>query len=109
MIRIITGDCRGVLATLPAESVQCVVTSPPYFGLRDYGTATWDGGDAACDHEPPQEWIDRNFNAKSAFGEGAKTQGAAAKGRWFNADGSCRCGAGFPRAAPVYPRKESRH
>lgn len=31
------GDCRDILPTLPAESVQCVVTSPPYFGLRDYG------------------------------------------------------------------------
>ena len=31
------GDCRDVLATLPAGSVQCCVTSPPYFGLRDYG------------------------------------------------------------------------
>lgn len=44
------GDCRDVLATLPAESVHCVVTSPPYWGLRDYGTATWDGGDPECDH-----------------------------------------------------------
>jgi DNA modification methylase len=33
------GDCRDVLATLPAESVHCCVTSPPYFGLRDYGVA----------------------------------------------------------------------
>jgi site-specific DNA-methyltransferase (cytosine-N4-specific) len=32
-----TGDAATVLATLPAESVQCCVTSPPYFGLRDYG------------------------------------------------------------------------
>src|SRR6266704_3594450 len=39
MIRIITGDCRNVLATLSAESVHCVVCSPPYFGLRDYGVA----------------------------------------------------------------------
>ena len=38
-IRLIHGDCRDVLATLPAESVHCCVTSPPYFGLRDYGTA----------------------------------------------------------------------
>jgi DNA modification methylase len=30
--------------------VQCVVTSPPYWGLRDYGTATWEGGDSDCDH-----------------------------------------------------------
>lgn len=50
MIQLLAGDCRDVLATLPAESVQCVVTSPPYYGLRDYGTALWDGGDAACDH-----------------------------------------------------------
>lgn len=31
------GDVRDVLASLPAESVNCVVTSPPYYGLRDYG------------------------------------------------------------------------
>jgi DNA modification methylase len=47
------GDVRQVLATLPERSVQCVVTSPPYWGLRDYGTAQWDGGDAGCDHMKP--------------------------------------------------------
>jgi len=31
-------------------SVNCVVTSPPYYGLRDYGTAKWEGGDPNCDH-----------------------------------------------------------
>jgi DNA modification methylase len=36
-VTILEGDARDVLATLPAESVQCCVTSPPYFGLRDYG------------------------------------------------------------------------
>jgi DNA modification methylase len=35
--RIICGDCLDVLKTLPAESVNCCVTSPPYWGLRDYG------------------------------------------------------------------------
>ena len=35
--RIILGDCRKVLRRLPDESVQCCVTSPPYWGLRDYG------------------------------------------------------------------------
>jgi DNA modification methylase len=49
-IRIHTGDCRERLAELPADSVHCVVTSPPYFGLRDYGTAQWDGGDPGCAH-----------------------------------------------------------
>lgn len=31
------GDCIDILPTLPPASVQCIVTSPPYFGLRDYG------------------------------------------------------------------------
>jgi DNA modification methylase len=49
-VTILKGDCREVLATLPDDSAHCVVTSPPYWGLRDYGTATWKGGDAECDH-----------------------------------------------------------
>src|SRR5271157_1561975 len=36
-VRILTGDCRAVLRSLPAESVHCCVTSPPYWNLRDYG------------------------------------------------------------------------
>lgn len=36
-MQIIIGDCRNMLRTLPDESVHCVVTSPPYWGLRDYG------------------------------------------------------------------------
>jgi DNA modification methylase len=35
--QILIGDVLEMLATLPDESVQCVVTSPPYWGLRDYG------------------------------------------------------------------------
>lgn len=35
-VRILQGDCREVLKTLPDASVHCVVTSPPYFGLRSY-------------------------------------------------------------------------
>lgn len=49
-LTLLTGNCLDILPTLADQSVQCVVTSPPYFGLRDYGTAAWDGGDAACDH-----------------------------------------------------------
>lgn len=46
---LIEADARS-LAMLPDEFVQTVITSPPYFGLRDYGTARWEGGDPACDH-----------------------------------------------------------
>lgn len=35
--RILIGDCRDSLRTLADQSVHCCVTSPPYFGLRDYG------------------------------------------------------------------------
>ena len=45
------GDALEVLRTLPDESVHMCVTSPPFYGLRDYGTGTWEGGDAECDHE----------------------------------------------------------
>ena len=38
-VRILSGDCRDVLRTLRDKSSQCCVTSPPYFGLRDYGVA----------------------------------------------------------------------
>ncbi len=38
-VRILRGDCRDVLQTLRDESVHCVCTSPPYWGLRDYGVA----------------------------------------------------------------------
>lgn len=38
-VRILQGDVRDVLDTLPADTFDCVVTSPPYWGLRDYGVA----------------------------------------------------------------------
>lgn len=38
-VQILTGDCREVLRGLPEESVHCVVTSPPYWGLRNYDVA----------------------------------------------------------------------
>jgi DNA modification methylase len=40
MIRLLSGDCRDVLATLPDASVQCCVTSPPYYALRSYLAAS---------------------------------------------------------------------
>ena len=48
---IICGDALTELRKLPDESVHGCVTSPPYWGLRDYGTAKWEGGDPECDHK----------------------------------------------------------
>lgn len=51
-VNILVGDVRARLRDLPDEFVHCVVTSPPYWGLRDYGVEPqiW-GGDLACDHQ----------------------------------------------------------
>ena len=50
-IRIINADVLDGLAQLDDDSVHCVGTSPPYWGLRDYGTAELEGGDPDCDHK----------------------------------------------------------
>jgi DNA modification methylase len=49
-------DVLEGLRQIPDSSVHCVITSPPYWALRDYGTGTWEGGDANCKHleVPPQ-------------------------------------------------------
>lgn len=44
------GDVLDVLREMPDESVDCAATSPPFYGLRDYGTGRWEGGDEGCDH-----------------------------------------------------------
>lgn len=50
--QIICGDCREQLKKLPSESVDCCVTSPPYYGLRDYGV------DGQLGLEPsPEEYV----------------------------------------------------
>ena len=54
-ITIYNADALECLRQLPNESVNCCITSPPYWGLRDYGTATWEGGDVACDHLRPRK------------------------------------------------------
>lgn len=48
--QIIVGDAVEALRTLPDGCADTCVTSPPYYGLRDYGTAQWEGGEPACDH-----------------------------------------------------------
>ena len=63
MSKILLGDCLDVLKTLPDESVDCCVTSPPYYGLRDYGTGTWVGGDPNCPH-----FRTSHFSAKNKTG-----------------------------------------
>ena len=50
-VTLYLGNALDVLKTLPDESINCVVTSPPYYGLRDYNTSIWHGGNLECDHQ----------------------------------------------------------
>ena len=52
MNKIEFGDCRETMRKWASQGVKAktCVTSPPYYGLRDYGTAKWEGGDVNCDH-----------------------------------------------------------
>jgi hypothetical protein len=59
-VSILIGDVRDRLRELPDDHFDCIVTSPPYWGLRDYGTARWEGGDPACDHRSPTMRSDRD-------------------------------------------------
>jgi DNA modification methylase len=81
---VIIGDNRQALKELSDASVQTVVTSPPYWGLRDYGTATWIGGDEACDHETPRS---RGDDIKENDKQGTS------KGSRPNLQWDCKCGA----------------
>jgi site-specific DNA-methyltransferase (adenine-specific) len=53
--KILCGDAVVTLSTIPDSSVQCIVTSPPYFKQRDYGTGNCQVGDEAN----PSEYIQR--------------------------------------------------
>lgn len=68
---VYVGDCRDVLRCLPARTVQCVVTSPPYWGLRRYSgpDAVW-GGDPLCDHD----WSDCGIKGGGAGRQGSTSQ-----------------------------------
>jgi DNA modification methylase len=49
MNEIITGDAATVLKTLPDNYVDCIITSPPYYGLRDYGNNNQIGLESTLD------------------------------------------------------------
>ena len=82
---ILIGDVREKLKELSDQSVNCCVTSPPYWGLRDYGTASWDGGDSECDHAPDKRGS--RFATPVSSKQGSNTGSGSASSR------DCPCGA----------------
>ena len=74
--KIILGDCIAGMQTLPAGCIQTCITSPPYWGLRDYGTATWDGGDSSCNHVDDVALAERLRQKKSMISVGERIDGS---------------------------------
>lgn len=70
-VEIIIGDALTELRRLPADSVDMCCTSPPYWGLRDYGTGEWQGGDHECQHRSPTMRGDRNEDRAKLAGSDA--------------------------------------
>jgi DNA modification methylase len=59
--KIIIGDVRTAMQLIPDGSVQTCITSPPYWGLRDYGTGTWTDGDNECSHKRDSKYSDKTI------------------------------------------------
>lgn len=78
---VLVGDAIEVLRAVPANSVHCVVTSPPYFGLRDYGTGQWAGGDPNCDHVGPKQRTMESVSKNTNDAESLKVPTMAFKDR----------------------------
>jgi DNA modification methylase len=63
MNKIEFGDCRETMRKWAAAGIkaQTCVTSPPYYGLRDYGTGKWIGGDENCSHKRDSKYSDKTI------------------------------------------------
>ena len=89
-VMIHTGDCRDVLRTLPEGSIDCCVTSPPYFGLRDYGV------DGQIGLEPsPDEYVTKLRDAFREVRRVLRDDGTL----WLNLGDSTYSGNGQPTKA----------
>lgn len=78
-IQILHGDCIESLKKLDEQSINTCITSPPYWGLRDYGTAEWEGGNPDCDHvanpNATKKMGNEEFNKNRPSRESTKTKG----------------------------------
>ena len=87
--KIICGDSLEVLRECPDEFVDCVITSPPYWGLRDYGTAKWEGGSENCDHRGKLFATKAHINENCSGGNDVKNS----EDREFYKEICGKCGA----------------
>lgn len=94
--RIINGDAHDALITVEDRSVQCCVTSPPYYGLRDYGA---DGQIGVED--TPEEYIDRLVSVFREVRRVLKDDGTL----WLNIGDSYCNSNGYARASEQFQRQ----
>jgi site-specific DNA-methyltransferase (adenine-specific) len=73
--QILVGDARRVLQGLPSDAIDCVITSPPYFLLRNYGAAGQIGAESTVD-----QWVDRLARATEELARVLKPTGSL----WLN-------------------------
>jgi DNA modification methylase len=84
-VKIMQGNCLDILRTLPDASVHCCITSPPYFGLRDYGC------EGQIGLEPtPDEFVARLVDVFGEVRRVLRDDGTL----WLNL-GDSYCGAGY--------------
>ncbi len=89
--RIIDGDALSMLRTLPDESVNCCVTSPPYWGLRDYGVV----GQLGLERTP-EEYVAAMVAVFREVRRVLRADGTC----WMNLGDSYAGGGGFSAGAP---------
>ena len=96
MDKIYCGDSLQVLQTLPENAVDCCVTSPPYYALRDYGADGQIGREAT-----PEEYVSRITAVFHEVKRVLTPEGTC----WLNiADTYCGTGSKADHQDPKYPK-----
>ena len=96
--KIYCGDSLQVLQTLPENAVDCCVTSPPYYALRDYGADGQIGREAT-----PEEYVSRITAVFHEVKRVLTPEGTC----WLNiADTYCGTGSKADHQDPKYPKGE---
>lgn len=93
---LLTGDCRDILPTMDAESVNCCVTSPPYYGLRDYGVEGQIGME-----ETPAAYVQKLVEVFREVKRVLQDNGTL----WLNLGDSYCNTNGYARAQPAFQRQ----
>lgn len=85
--KIVFGDCLEVLNNIPDDSIDCCVTSPPYYGLRDYGV----DGQIGLE-ETPEQYVEKMVKVFGHIKRCLKPEGSL----WLNL-GDSYAGSGCGR------------